>query len=277
MPVRRSFSRSAWKTAKPDTHNEHKIKYPEAVRKIIKSSDIVLEILDARAIEKTCNLEIEKLIKKEGKKLIRVINKVDLINVGELKENKDMTELEPYVLYSVKKKIGKERLKTLIKIEVKRAKIPFPIARVGIIGYPNTGKSSLINSLAGGKRVSVSSERGHTKAIHKIRLTKNIILLDTPGVIPDNEDSNVVLSDLKKHVKINVVTYDKVKNPDLIVHEFMKDNKEVLQKHYGIKSDDAEEFLEKLGRKLNFLKKGGKIDIDRAARVVIRAVQEGKI
>jgi len=277
MPPKRSSSRSAWKTSKPDTHNKHKIKFPQAVREIIEKSEIILEILDARAIEKTRNLEIEKLIEKAGKKLILVLNKADLIDIAEFKKNKDVSNLEPYVLYSVKSKLGKERLKNLIKIEAKKIKIPFPITRVGIIGYPNTGKSSLINSLVGGKKVSTSSERGHTKAIHKIRFTKSIVLLDTPGVIPDEDNPKANVIDLKKHVQLNVITYDKVKDPDFIVHELMKKHKGTLQEYYKIKTEDTEEFLEILGKRLNFLKKGGKIDTDRTARAIIKAVQEGKI
>jgi ribosome biogenesis GTPase A len=277
MKVKKIESRSAWRTTKSDTHNDHKIKFPEAVRNIISTSDILLEILDSRAIEKTRNYEIEKLIESEGKKLIRVINKIDLIDISEFKKSKELSGLEPFVFYSVKKKIGKARLQKLIKIEVKKAKISFKKARVGIIGYPNTGKSSLINSLVGGKKVSISKEGGHTKAIHEIRFNKNIVLLDTPGVIPVYEDSNLSAGDLKKHVKINVITYDKVKNPDYIVLDLMKKYGGVLQKYYGIKTDDVEVLLQKLGKKLKLLKKGGKVDTDRTARMILKAVQEGKI
>ena len=156
--------------------------------------------------------------------------------------------------------------------------MPFPQTRVGIIGYPNTGKSSLINSIVGrGKRANTSSERGHTKTIQHIRFTKNIVLIDTPGVIPDNEDSNINMTNLKKHVSISVVTYDKVKNPDFIILELMKKYPGVLQKYYKIKTDDVEELLDKLGQRLNFLKKGGEVDTDRTARAILKIVQEGKI
>jgi len=154
----------------------------------------------------------------------------------------------------------------------------FSLARVGIIGYPNIGKSSIINSIVSGKkRASTAQESGHTKAIHEIRFAKNIVLLDTPGVIPDSEDSNIHTRDLKKHVQINVRTYDKVKNPDFLVNELMKKYPKKLQEYYKINEDDTEEFLEILGKKLNFLKKGGEINIDRTARVVLKAIQEGKI
>jgi len=157
MPVKRASLRNGWRRSKPDSHNEHSKKYPQVVRDIIKTSDIILEILDARAIDKTRNHELEKLIEKDGKKLIRIINKVDLIDISELKKNKELGELEPYVLYSFKKKIGKAKLQEMIKIEAKRSKAPFPRKRVGIIGYPNLGKSSIINSLVGGRKATASS------------------------------------------------------------------------------------------------------------------------
>jgi ribosome biogenesis GTPase A len=274
----KSYSRSTWKKSKPDYRNDHKIKFPQAVREIVRTSDIILEVLDARAIEKTRNPELEKLIKKEGKKLIRVLNKSDLINISELKKDKELTELEPYIFFSVKDKTGKTRLKNKIKIEVKRQKVEYAKARVGIIGYPNTGKSSLINAIVGGtKKASTSKVRGQTKAIQLIRFTKDILLLDTPGVIPDSENPNANLSDLKKHVQINSITHDKVKDPDFIILDIMKKHPGVLQDYYKIKTDDVEELLELLGKRLNLLKKGGQVDTDRTARVILKAIQEGKI
>jgi len=277
MTVRKSFSRSQWKTAKPDWINDHKIKFPDAVKDLINKSDVILEIIDVRAINKTRNFELEKLVKSKEKMLIKIINKVDLINLNELKKNIELKDLEPYVLYSVKNKIGRHRLQEKIKVEVKKLKLPFLIARVGIIGYPNTGKSSIINSLVGGKRAKTSSESGFTKAIHKIRFSKNIVLLDSPGVIPETEDSNISLRDFKKHAQIGVRTYDKIKNPDLVVHELMKERPDVLQDYFHIKTEDSEDFLVKLSKKLNFLKKGGEVDINRAARIVIKTYQQGKI
>jgi ribosome biogenesis GTPase A len=83
--------------------------------------------------------------------------------------------------------------------------------------------------------------------------------------------------DLVKHTKINVRDWDKVKSPDIIVFNLIKEYPEAIEKYYSIKSDDFESFIEKLGRKNNFLTKGNKIDIDRTCRKVLRDWQEGRI
>lgn len=278
MRIRYDYSsKKSGKTRKTPDHNRHSVKFPVAVREMIRTCDILLEVLDVREIEKTRNKELEKFILNEGKKIILILNKVDLINLSELKKNYPLSDLEPYVLFSNKSKIGKGRLREKLKIEVKKLKMKGRQARIGIIGYPNTGKSSLINSLAGGGKVSASSESGHTKAIHKIRFNKDILILDTPGVIPDKEFGEKNVFDSKKHFSIGVRTYDKVKNPDMIVMDFMEKHPGKLQKFYDVKEDDVELLVEKIGIKYNLLKKGGKVDVERAARVILKDIQEGKI
>ncbi|MAG38217.1 GTPase [Candidatus Pacearchaeota archaeon] len=277
MRVRHDFSARKGKTRKSPDRNDHNVKFPVAVRDMIRTCDILLEVLDAREIERTRNREIEKLVTDSGKKLILILNKVDLVDLKELKKDYVLSDLEPYVLFSSKNKIGKSRLREKLKIEVKKLKLREQKARVGIIGYPNTGKSTLINALAGGGKVSTSAESGHTRAIHKIRFNKDILILDTPGVIPDKEFEERNIFDSKKHFIIGVKTYDKVKDPDMIVMDFMSKHKGKLQKFYGIKEDDVELFIEAIGKKYNFLKQKGKVDTERAARFILKDIQEGKI
>jgi ribosome biogenesis GTPase A len=99
-------------------------------------------VLDARFIQETRNLELEEPVKGNGKLLINVINKIDLIPHEKLIENPFLISLKPYVLISSSKRIGIGKLRERIKIEVKRLKVKFSKAHVGVIGYPNIGKST---------------------------------------------------------------------------------------------------------------------------------------
>ena len=282
MRVRFSFSSRKTGAARATHTNKHKKQVPKIVTEVIKISDIVLEILDARFIDKTRNPEIEDLIKKKGKDIIFVLNKTDLVNkdalILELKEK----NIYPYSIVSCTKRFGSRDLRDRIKIEVKKLKIfnEHKKAHVGVIGYPNTGKSSLINFLTGRGVAATSSVAGFTKGIKKIKLTKDILLLDTPGIIPPSEDASVQINtDMQtKHATINVKTFDKVKNPDLIVQNLLDEYPNIIESHYSIEANgDAEVLLEKLGRKLNFLKKGNEVDEDRTARLILKDWQQGKI
>jgi len=221
------------------------------------------------------------MIKEEKKQLIYVLNKIDLIDINDVRKKANELDLFPYVLFSAKSREGIRDLRDRIKIEVKRSSVKkkgFKRAHVGIIGYPNTGKSSIINLLTGRKHSGTSAQAGFTKGMQKVKLSKGILIIDTPGVIAKGEDSNIKRSDLKKQAEIGVRTFDKVKNPEFIVSELMKEHPALLENFYRIGADgDAEILLEKLGRRNNFLKKGNVVDIDRTARLILREWQKGNI
>lgn len=279
MHQRHSFSsKKTGKFKKSPSTNKHRIKFPKIVADVIRTSDIILEVLDARFIDKTRNLEVEGLVKKEGKKLIYVLNKADLIDINELKANYDVSNLGDYVFFSTKSKIGRKRLRDRLKIEVKKMKLGEKQARVGIVGYPNTGKSSLINVLTGKKGTGTSAESGYTKVMQKIRFNKDILILDTPGVFQEKENPETKSADLKKHAQIGIKTFANVKEPQLIILSLMQQYPEKLEKFYQIPANgDSELFLEELGKRKNFLKKGNLIDADRTARYVLKDWQAGKI
>lgn len=275
MRVRYSFSSRRTRTIDP--FNDHRTAFPKIAREVIRISDVLLEVLDARFIEKTRNKAIEQEIKKQNKILIYVINKVDLVDINNLKKELEQTDVSSYALISCKVKIGKKNLLEKIKIEVKRLKL-IKRAHVGIIGYPNTGKSSLINFLSGRSSTGTSAESGYTKGIQKIRINQDICLLDTPGVIPEGENSNINRADLVKHTEISVRTYDKVKNPEFVVVSLMKSYPNIIESFYNIDAKgNAEMLLEELGRKKHFLLKGNEVDIDRTARLIIKDWQKGDI
>lgn len=270
MKPRYSFSsRRTGQARDPKNYLKQKTKFPESAQKVLNYSDIILQVLDSRFIEDTRNIELEKFAKKNKKQILHILNKSDL---AKIKENPPT----PFVKVSCKKRTGIKLLRDTIKriaSKIKKEKI-----NVGILGYPNTGKSSLINILIGKKSAGTGSQAGFTKGIQKLKLTENLMLLDSPGVIPKSEYSSIQNKKIAKHAKVGARTYAHVKNPEQIISELMKEYSKEIENHYQIKSNkNPETLLEELGKKRSFLKKGGVIDTDRASRLILKDWQEGKI
>jgi hypothetical protein len=149
---------------------------------------------------------------------------------------------------------------------------------VGILGYPNTGKSSLINILIGKSSAPASSQSGYTKSMQKIKLTKGIMLLDSPGVIPKIEYSSIDFKKIAKHAKIGSRTYSHVKDPEQIISELVHLYPGLIEKHYEIDAEgNVETLIEELGKQKNMYKKGGIVDEDKVSRLILKDWQEGKI
>jgi len=272
--MRKQYSFSSHRTKNIKNIKKQKGKFPNVVRDIIRISDIVLEVLDARFVEETRNVEFEELIKEKGKKIIYVLNKVDLV-----KGRGRIGEIRPYVYVSAKDRTGIRELRDKIKAMVKGLDLgDKKRAHVGIVGYPNTGKSSLINLLTGKSSAKTGAEAGFTKGMQKIRLTSGILILDTPGVIPESEYSHTKKEALQKQAKVGARTVDKIKEPGIIVAKLMEDYSKQIEKFYGIDAGgDVDVLIEKLGRKRGFLKKGGVVDEDRVVRLVVGDWQVGGI
>ncbi len=255
--------------------------YPFLAEKVIQMSDIVLEILDARFIEETRNLELEQKILKANKKIIYVFNKSDLIE-PEKQKSKELWQINPKIFVSCAKRIGirdlRNKIKILANLVKDRADKGLGKITVGIIGYPNTGKSSIINILIGKKAAGTGADAGFTKGIQKVKLTSEIVLLDSPGVIPNIEYTNVEGKKRSKQTKLGGRSYSQVKYPETVVADLMIEYPEVLEKYYEVDAKgDVEILLDFVGRKRGFLKKGNEIEEDKTARMVLKDWQEGKI
>jgi len=252
----------------------------------VEEADIILEVLDARFIEETRNLQIEETIARKNKKIIYVLNKADLIDTKKIpKETLD--KVTPFVFVSSKDREGINKLRTKIKIEAK--KVPKKEKKfedgsfedrikVGVLGYPNTGKSSLINVLTGKSSAGVGSDAGFTRGVQKIKLSSNIILIDSPGVIPQSEYHHSETEKIAQHTKLNARAYSQVRNPENVILLIMRDYPQLLEKYYEIPANgDVDFFLDELGKKKGFMKKGGETNTDMVARSVIKDWQTGKI
>jgi len=199
-------------------------------------------------------------------KLILVINKADLIS----KKTRDKVKTEfknsKYVLLSSK---NSKNFGELIKLIRNKGK-------VAVIGYPNTGKSTLINKLSSGGKARTSTESGFTKGKQLIAGKFGIMLMDTPGIVPFEDRDEIRLG------LVSGISPSKLENPDMVatklIYMFKKNNSLEFEKYYGVDmSLDSYSILIDIGKKRHMLLKKGEIDERRAAISVLEDWHKGKI
>ncbi|CAL8249062.1 unnamed protein product [Lota lota] len=245
--------------------------------KVIDSSDVVIQVLDARDPMGTRSQSIETYMKKEKpwKHLIFVLNKCDLIPTWVTKRwVAILSQQNPTLAFhaSLTNSFGKGSLIQLLrqfgKLHTDKKQIS-----VGFIGYPNVGKSSVINTLRSKKVCNVAPIAGETKVWQYITLMRRIFLIDCPGVVYPSEDSE---SDI---VLKGVVQVEKIKHPEEHIAAVLERAKpEYIQKTYRIPTwSSAEDFLEKLAFRTGKLHKGGEPDLSTVSKMVLNDWQRGRI
>lgn len=247
--------------------------------KVIDSSDVVMMVLDARDPNGTRCPYIEKYLKveKPHKHLIFILNKVDLVPIWVTQRWIAILSSEyPTVAFhaSLTHPFGKGALINLLrqfgKLHQERKQIS-----VGFIGYPNVGKSSVINSLRSKKVCKVAPIAGETKVWQYITLMRRIFLIDCPGVVYDASNTE---TDTEKILK-GVVRVEMVPNPEQYIPAVMERVKrEYLARTYQVfEWTDPDDFIEKLALKSGKLVKGGEPDCSVVAKMILNDWQRGKL
>jgi nuclear GTP-binding protein len=246
--------------------------------KVIDSSDVIIHVLDARDPMGTRCAIVEKHIKSEckHKHLIFVLNKCDLVPTWVTSRwvkvlSKDFPTLAFHA--SITNSFGKGSLIQLLrqfsKLHTDKKQIS-----VGFVGYPNTGKSSIINTLRQKKVCSVAPIPGETKVWQYITLMKRIYLIDCPGVVPpttDQSETDIILK--------GVVRVENIKNPEDHVQAILDRVKhDYIVKTYNVHNwKDANDFLQQIAAKTGKLLKGGEPDVIAVAKAIIHDWIRGRI
>ncbi|KAL8370537.1 hypothetical protein RB595_000760 [Gaeumannomyces hyphopodioides] len=244
----------------------------------IDSSDVIIHVLDARDPLGTRCRAVEKYLKEEKPhvKLIMVLNKVDLLPTSVVASwIRVLSKEYPTAAFrsSITNPFGKGSLLGLLRqfsgLLSNRKQVS-----VGIVGYPNTGKSSLINALRGKKVTTVAPIPGETKVWQYITLTKRMYLIDCPGIVPPSNDASP--EDLLLR---GAVRTEKVENPEQYIPAVLAKTKQRhMERTYELQGwKDHIHFLELLARKGGRLLKAGEPDVDGVARMVLNDFLRGKI
>jgi ribosome biogenesis GTPase A len=240
------------------------------IEKFLEKSHILIEVVDARLIDKT---RIEKIEKRFSKKIIIVATKKDLVdNIDELEKK------YPQIIFvNNKNKEGINKLKEriLLVAEQKIKKYNPPID-VFVFGYPNVGKSSLINSLLNRAKTKTGFEAGITRGVQWLKFNPFVRVVDSPGVIDGIKNE----FDLALSASVDA---QKIKDPELvairIIKKFFEEKKEkILFDYFEIEpTANSQKILEQIAKKRGKIRKGGEPDITQSAIILIREWQKGKI
>lgn len=263
----------------------HMTKAKRMMQENIKLIDLIIELVDARIPMSSRNPDIDELGK--GKSRIILLNKSDLADARLNQEWESFFKEKGYFVQQLNAKTGagikntqalvQESCKEKIERDRKRGIINRPV-RAMVVGIPNVGKSTFINSFAGKACAKTGNKPGVTKGKQWIRLNKNLELLDTPGILwPKFEDQKIgerlaligSINDEILHVdELAVALIRNLKNSYL----------DLLEKRYDITIDeDAYDTLKKIAIARKCLQKGELPDVDRASSMLLEDFRSGKL
>lgn len=264
----------------------HMTKAKRQMQEDIKLIDLVIELVDARIPLSSRNPDIDELGKNKARLIL--LNKSDLSderqnevwagyfkNKGfyvvkmDARSKKNMKEIQNVIMEACREKIERDRRRGIKNRPV----------RAMVVGIPNVGKSTFINTFAGKACAKTGNKPGVTKGKQWIRLNKDVELLDTPGILwPKFDDQSVGLKlAMIGSIKDEILNIDEL---SLELISYLTTNYPgALEKRYQISEEKEKpvEILEEIARNRNCIQRGNEVDYGKAAAMVIDEFRSGRI
>ncbi len=263
----------------------HMTKAKRQMQEDIKLIDLVIELVDARIPGSSRNPDIDELGKNKSRLIL--MNKADLADEAATEQWKSHFTSKGYFVVPLdsRSRSGMKQVTNVVmeacakKIERDRARgIKNRPVRAMVVGIPNVGKSTFINSYAGRACAKTGNKPGVTKGKQWIRLNKNVELLDTPGILwPKFEDQRVGL---------NLACVGSINDNIIETTELSLELARLLRARYPgamaakYQIDEAlenAEFLEAIAISRNCLAKGGEWNLDKAAQLLLEDFRSGAL
>lgn len=263
----------------------HMKKNLDTMKENIKKIDVVLYVLDARAPFSCLNPKIDEIV--EHRTILYVINKIDLIEKSDAdkivscfkKQNKNVIALQATA--SSNRNILLSKLKELVseKYENRKSKGIEPVFKVMVIGTPNTGKSTIINTLYGQKKAITGDRAGVTKANQWVKISDNFVLLDTPGTLWPKLENEKIATNLAFIGSIKTEVIDQEELGYELAKYLIDNHKNKLSARYEISNFEQEYIViyDEILKKMGCLIRGGEIDYNRGATKILDDFRSGRI
>ncbi len=263
----------------------HMTKAKRMMQEDIKLIDLIIELVDARVPLSSRNPDIDELGKNKSRLIL--LNKSDLADERQNEAWSEYFKEKGFYVAKINSKSGagvkavngviQEACKAKIQRDRRRGIKNRPI-RAMVVGIPNVGKSTFINTFAGKACAKTGNKPGVTKGKQWIRLNKGVELLDTPGILwPKFEDQQVgIRLAMIGSIKDEILNIDELSL--LLIQYLIEQYPGALAKRYDIEeAGKPVEMLEAIAESRKCLLKGGELDYSKAAALLIDDFRNGKI
>ena len=248
----------------------------------MESTDLVIEVLDARIPQASCNPMVEELRLHRQRPCLKILNKSDLADPAATKEWLDYYNSQKNVTavaLSCRTPADVAKVPAMCQKIAPHRGVPVKPLRMMIMGIPNVGKSTLMNALLKKRVAKVGDEPAVTKSQQRLYLNKNMVLTDTPGMLWPKimHPSDGLMLAVCHAVGVNALIEEEV--AAFLAEILLARYPQLLAARYGLKVDgmDRIDVLEGIAQRRGLRIKGGEFDIEKASHVLLQDFRSGAL